>query len=257
MDILKAENLSQSYGGLQVLNDLSFRLETGEKVALIGPNGAGKTTLLNVLIGLIRLKSGRIFLLGHDVTKLPPHIRVSLGLACSFQISSLFPRLSLLTNVLLAIQGIQTTRYQVIRPMVAYKNNLLKARELLELIGLWGEKDFPVTALSHGQQRQVEIILALASKPKILLMDEPSAGLTRVESNNLVDMIHNLVGDTTVLLSAHDMDLVSKLADRIMVLYYGQIIAEGEPKEIQGNQRVREIYLGIQNRERGGNARIS
>ncbi len=250
MDILKVENLSQSYGGLQVLNHLSFRLETGEKVALIGPNGAGKTTLLNVLSGLIRLKSGRIFLLGHDVTKLPPHIRVSLGLACSFQISSLFPHLSLLTNVLLAIQGIQTTRYQMIRPMIAYKNNLSKARELLELIGLWREKDLPVAVLSHGQQRQVEIILALASKPKILLMDEPSAGLTSVESDHLVDMIHNLVGDTTVLLSAHDMDLVSKLADRIMVLYYGQIIAEGEPREIQANQRVREIYLGIQNRGR-------
>ena len=250
MDVLKVENLSQSYGGLQILNGLSFRLGTGEKVALIGPNGAGKTTLLNVLTGLIPLKAGRIFLLGYDVTKLPPHIRVSLGLARSFQISSLFPHLSLLTNVLLAIQGIQTTRYQMIRPIVAYKNNLSKARELLELVGLWREKDFPITALSHGQQRHVEIILALASKPKVLLMDEPSAGLTSVESNHLVDMIHNLVGDTTVLLSAHDMDLVSKLADRIMVLYYGQIIAEGEPKEIQANQRVREIYLGIQDRGR-------
>jgi branched-chain amino acid transport system ATP-binding protein len=246
MDVLRLENLSQSYGGLQILNGLSFRLETGEKVALIGPNGAGKTTLLNVLTGLIPPKAGRVYLLGHDVTKLPPHTRVSIGLARSFQISSLFPRLSLLTNVLLAIQGIQTTRYQMIRPIRAYKNNLSKARELLELVGLWGEKDFPITALSHGQQRHVEIILALASKPRLLLLDEPSAGLTSVESDHLVDMIHNLVGETTVLLSAHDMDLVSKLANRIMVLYYGQIIAEGNPKEIQADQKVREIYLGIQ-----------
>ena len=248
MDVLKVESLSQSYGGLQILNALSFRVETGEKVALIGPNGAGKTTLLNVLSGLIPPKAGRIYLHGHDVTELPSHTRVSLGLARSFQINSLFPSLSLITNVLLAIQGTQVTRYQMIRPIITYRSNLSKARELLELVGLWEKKDSPVDTLSHGQQRHMEIVLALASKPKVLLMDEPSAGLTSVESNHLVDMIHNLVGDTTVLLSAHDMDLVSKLADRIMVLYYGQIIAEGEPKEIQANQRVREIYLGIRDR---------
>jgi branched-chain amino acid transport system ATP-binding protein len=250
MDVLKVENISQRYGGLQVLSGISFSLKPGEKVALIGPNGAGKTTLMNVLTGLIPPIAGRIFLLGHDVTKLPSNTRVSFGLARSFQISSLFSHLSLLTNVLLAIQGTQRTRYQMIRRMTAYQNNLSRARELIELVGLWGEKDFPISALSHGKQRHMEIIMALASKPKLLLMDEPSAGLTSVESNHLVEVIHHLVGDTTVLLSAHDMDLVSKVANRIMVLYYGRIIADGPPKEIQADQRVREIYLGIEDPKR-------
>lgn len=128
MDVLKVENLAQSFGGLQVLQGLSFSLKAGEKVALIGPNGAGKTTLINILNGLIRPKTGRIYLLGHDITNLPPHARVSLGLARSFQIIRLFPHLTLLTNVLLAIQGVQTTRYQMIRPITAYANSLIRAQ---------------------------------------------------------------------------------------------------------------------------------
>jgi len=248
MDVLKVENLAQSFGGLQVLQGLSFSLKAGEKVALIGPNGAGKTTLINILNGLIRPKTGRIYLLGHDITNLPPHARVSLGLARSFQIIRLFPHLTLLTNVLLAIQGVQTTRYQMIRPITAYANSLIRARELLELVNLWGERDSLTTALGYGQQRQVEIILALASKPKLLLLDEPSAGLTRGESENLIDMIHNLVADDTVLLSDHDMELVFRLADRVMVLHYGQIIADGAPEEVQADPRVRQIYLGVKKR---------
>jgi branched-chain amino acid transport system ATP-binding protein len=246
MDVLKVKDLSQSYGGLQVLNNLSFSLETGEKVALIGPNGAGKTTLLNVLSGFIPPITGRIYLLDRDVTDMPSHRRVSLGLARSFQINTLFPRLSLLTNVLLAIQGIQATRYGMIRPITAYKDNLAKAQELLELVDLWGEKESPVTALGHGQQRQVEIILAIASKPRLLLLDEPSAGLTSGETGSLIHMIRNLMGDTTVFFCAHDLDLVFSLADRVIVLYYGQTIVQGTPREVQTDPRVREIYLGIE-----------
>jgi branched-chain amino acid transport system ATP-binding protein len=246
MDVLKVKDLSQSYGGLQVLNNLSFSLETGEKVALIGPNGAGKTTLLNVLSGFIPPITGRIYLLDRDVTDMPSHRRVSLGLARSFQINTLFPRLSLLTNVLLAIQGIQATRYRMIRPITAYKDNLAKAQELLELVDLWGEKESPVTALGHGQQRQVEIILAIASKPRLLLLDEPSAGLTSGETGSLIHMIRNLMGDTTVFFCAHDLDLVFSLADRVIVLYYGQTVVQGTPKEVQTDPRVREIYLGIE-----------
>ena len=246
MDVLKVKDLSQSYGGLQVLNNLSFSLETGEKVALIGPNGAGKTTLLNVLSGFIPPITGRIYLLDRDVTDMPSHRRVSLGLARSFQINTLFPRLSLLTNVLLAIQGIQATRYRMIRPITAYKDNLAKAQELLELVDLWGERESPVTALGHGQQRQVEIILAIASKPRLLLLDEPSAGLTSGETGSLIHMIRNLMGDTTVFFCAHDLDLVFSLADRVIVLYYGQTIVQGTPREVQTDPRVREIYLGIE-----------
>ena len=244
MEVLKVEKLMQSYGGLQVLHDVSFSLGAGERVALIGPNGAGKTTLLNVLTGFVPPAAGRITLLNQNVTNMPSNRRVSLGLARSFQINTLFPRLSLLINVLLAIQGVQSTRFRWFRPIRTYAANLTVARELLELVNLWDERDSPVDVLSHGQQRQVEIVLALASKPKLLLLDEPSAGLASGESNNLIDMIRNLTKDTTVFFCAHDLDLVFTLADRVMVLFYGKIIAQGTPEEIQDDSKVQEIYLG-------------
>ena len=246
MIVLDVENISHSFGSLQVLHNVFFRLKAGEKVALIGPNGAGKTTLLNVLTGFLRPSSGRIHLVGRDVTDVPPDRRVRLGLGRSFQVSTLMPHLSLLINVLLAIQGVQRTRYQMIRSIVSYHADLAKARELLEIIGLWEERELPVTALSHGQQRQAEIILSLASDPKVLLMDEPSAGLSTEESRNLISMIHDLVGEATVLLSAHDMDLVFGVAERVLVLCYGELIAQGTPKEIQANSKVREVYLGAE-----------
>jgi len=246
MEVLKVERLSQSFGGLSVLEDISFSIGAAEKVALIGPNGAGKTTLLNVLSGFIPPRAGRIYLLGNDVTHMPSHRRASLGLSRSFQINTLFSHLSLLSNVLLAIQGVQATRYQMIRPITAYKGNFDKAQELLELVDLWGERDSAITTLGHGQQRQVEIILALASKPRLLLLDEPSAGLTSGETGNLVHMIRNLMGDSTVFFCAHDLDLVFSMAERVVVLYYGHIVAQGTAEEIQNNPKVREIYLGTE-----------
>jgi branched-chain amino acid transport system ATP-binding protein len=246
MEVLKVEQLSQSFGGLSILENISFSIGSAEKVALIGPNGAGKTTLMNVLSGFIPPRAGRIYLLGNDVTHMPSHTRASLGLSRSFQINTLFSHLSLLTNVLLAIQGVQPTRYQMIRPITAYKGNFDKARELLELVDLWGERDSPITTLSHGQQRQVEIILALASKPRLLLLDEPSAGLTSGETGNLVHIVRTLMGDSTVFFCAHDLDLVFSMAERVVVLYYGQIVAQGTAEEIQNNPKVREIYLGAE-----------
>lgn len=244
MTVLKVDGLGKSYGGLEVLNNLSFHLESGERVGLIGPNGAGKTTLLNVLTGFTAPEAGQISLLDQDVTKMPSHRRVALGLARSFQLNTLFPRLDLLINVLLAIQGIQTIRYHWFRPISAYSENLSRAQELLQLVGLWKQRNSPVAALGYGQQRLVEIILALASRPKLLLLDEPSAGLTGEESDHLGDMIRNITKETTVLFSAHDLDLVYSLADRVMVLYYGRILTQGTPEEIQNDPKVGEIYVG-------------
>jgi branched-chain amino acid transport system ATP-binding protein len=244
MKVLKVEKLAHSYGGLRVLTDISFTLEAGEKAALIGPNGAGKTTLFNVLSGFLSPSSGQIIHMGQDVTRMPAHARAARGLARSFQISTLFSQLTVLTNVLLAIHGTQSTRYQMLRSMMGYKKNLARAQELLELFDLWGKRDTPASELGHGEQRGLEILLSLASRPNLLLLDEPNAGLAGTENDLLVDMIQNLVTSTTVLLTAHDTDLVFKLADKVLVLYYGRILAWGTPKEIQRNPQVREIYLG-------------
>ncbi len=245
MNILEVKDLRQSYGGLSILEGITFDLAVGEKMALIGPNGAGKTTLFNVLSGIIPARSGQIVLSGHDITRKAAFDRAKYGMARSFQISRLFMKMSLLDNVMLAVHAAHASWRQMLRPMANYKSNVDRARELLEDVDLWQFRDEPVAFLGHGQQRQVEIILALACKPKLLLLDEPNAGLTRAESDNLISLIQNLVGDTSVLLTAHDTDLVFKLATQVLVLYYGRILACGAPEEIQANPKVREIYLGI------------
>lgn len=245
MSLLQIEELSQSFGGLKVLDGISFSLEAGQKVGLIGPNGAGKTTLLNVLSGLQSFQRGRIHFQGQEITNMPPYGRASLGLARSFQLNTLFPNLSLLTNVLLAIQGTKSTHFQMLKPITAYKDNFARAKELLELMGLWEKRDDIIATLSHGEQRQVEILLTLASQPKLIMLDEPNAGLSSTETAVLIEIIRNLREDITVFFSAHDMDMVFDLAEQVIVLYYGQIIAQGVPEEIRNDPKVMQIYLGI------------
>jgi len=249
MEVLKIRNVAKSFGGLQVLQDVSFSLNAAEKVALIGPNGAGKTTLVNVLSGLLNPTSGSITLLGCDVTKLPPYDRVALGLARSFQVSSLFPALSLFSNVLMALYGVQKSRYEMFRSFTGYEDNNQRARELLESVHLWDKKEVPVRDLSHGEKRKLEIVLSISSQPKVLLLDEPNAGLSSDETASLIHMVENLAAGTTLLVVAHDLDFIYRLCDRVMVLYYGEIIADGSCEEIQTDKKVGSIYLGTEVRD--------
>jgi len=242
MEVLRVEGLSKNFGGLQVLQELSFTVEAGDKLAIIGPNGAGKTTLFNVVNGQLPATAGRVYLLGQEITRLAPHRRLHLGLSRSFQLNNLFFDLTLIDNMLLALQGAQHPHFRMFRSINT--DFFAMAQNLLEPMGLWEKRFDPVKTLSYGDQRLLEIAFALASKPKLLLLDEPTAGLPGAEATAFTDTIRNLLGDTALIFCAHDMDLVFSLADRIMVLHFGKIIARGTPEEIRADQRVQEIYLG-------------
>jgi len=246
METLRVEGLTKNFGGVTALNNVSFTVETGERLAIIGPNGAGKTTLFNLLNGQEIPTSGRIYFFGQDITTVPTYSRAHLGQGRSFQLTTLFLKLTVLHNILLAIQGTGAPRYQLLRPISAYKHLYNKAQELLESVALWEKREELVQSLSYGEQRRLEISLSIASDPKLLLLDEPSSGLTAAESADIVTMIANLGSDITVALVAHDMDLVFGMAKRIMVFHYGEIIADGTPEEIQANARVKEIYMGTE-----------
>jgi len=244
MQVLSVEGLYKSFGGLQVLHDISFGVEAGEKIAIIGPNGAGKTTLFNVLGGQLPATGGHIFLAGKEITNLTPDRRLHLGLARSYQLNNLFFKLSLLDNMLLALYGAEHSHIQIFRSLDNRNDLLTSAQNLLEPMDLWERRFDSVTTLSYGDQRLVEIAFALASQPKIVILDEPSAGLPTAEAAVFANKIRNLSGKATLMFCAHDMDLVFNLADRIMVLYFGEIIAQGLPQEIKTNPKVQEIYLG-------------
>ena len=246
MEVLRIERLSKNFGGVQALKDISFTVEAGERLVIIGPNGAGKTTLFNLLTGLESATAGRIYFLGKEITTMPTHRRTHLGQGRSFQITSLFPNFTVLDNALLAVQGTKPSRFQPLRPITAYKHLFTKAQELLGAVALWEKKNEFVKNISYGEQRRLEIALTLALEPKLLLLDEPSSGLTTAESADIIDVIQKLGGDITVLLVAHDMDLVFGVAERIIVLHYGEVIADGTPEEIRADPRVKEIYMGIE-----------
>jgi len=244
MDVLSVKGLSKSFGGLQVLQDISFSAGEGEKIALIGPNGAGKTTLFHVLGGQLPVTGGHIFLGREEITHLSPDRRVHRGLARSYQLNNLFFNLSLLENILLALYGVEGSHFRMFQRLENRHDFLQAAQELLEPMELWDRRFDTISALSYGEQRLVEVAFALASKPRIVLLDEPSAGLPTAEAIPFANIIRRFLGNTTLLFCAHDMDLVFNLADRVMVLYFGKIIAQGGCQEIRENPRVQEIYLG-------------
>jgi branched-chain amino acid transport system ATP-binding protein len=242
--LLHVENLAKRFGGIVATDDLMFNVADGELHAVIGPNGAGKTTLIAQLSGQLLPDSGRIRFGGSDITRLPPYRRSALGLARSFQITSLFLDLSVLDNVALAVQARTGHSFHFWRNARKQPELREPARAALKRVGLAARADGPAAALSHGEHRQLELAMALAGSPRMLLLDEPMAGLGPEESARMVDMLRELKKQYTILLVEHDMEAVFALADRITVLVYGRVIASGAPADIRNNAAVRDAYLG-------------
>ena len=242
--VLELRGLSKSFGGLQATRNVSLQIMPGDRKAIIGPNGAGKTTLFNLITGIHPSTSGQVVLFGQDVTTWPSHKRTALGMARTFQITSLFPKLTVLDNVLLAIKGLSPSKFVMWRLLSSYRDVYDKAHGLLENAGFLDRKDTEVRYLSHGEQRQLEIILGLASDPKILLLDEPAAGLSSGESAEMAKFLLSLNPNLAILLIEHDMDVVFDVADEISVLHFGEVLETGTPEQIHNSQRVQEIYLG-------------
>jgi branched-chain amino acid transport system ATP-binding protein len=241
---LTLQGVSRAFGGLRAVDAVSLAVRPGERRALIGPNGAGKTTLFNLIAGTIAVSAGSIQLFGKDVTRVAPHRRAALGLARTFQINNLFPALSVLENCLLAVQALTRTKFSMLRPLGAYGDLAESARATLALVGLDDRTDATVRNLSHGEQRQLEIALALAGRPKVLLLDEPTAGLSPAESQHMARLLRTLDPAITVLMIEHDMDIALEMAEHVTVLHYGRVIADGLRDDVKADPLVREIYLG-------------
>jgi len=245
-DLLQVESLSKRFGGIVATDDLSIAIPEGQLHAVIGPNGAGKTTLIAQLSGELTPDSGRIQFDGSDLTTLSTPMRSALGLARSFQITSLFLDLSVLDNVALAVQAHAGHSFHFWRDARREPELRDPARARLARVGLTARENLPASALSHGERRQLELAMALASKPRMLLLDEPMAGLGPEDSARMVAMLRELKKEVTILLVEHDMEAVFALADRITVLVYGRVIASGEPDAIRNNEEVKRAYLGDQ-----------
>jgi branched-chain amino acid transport system ATP-binding protein len=241
---LELKGLSKSFGGLDAVQGVTLKIFPGDRRAIIGPNGAGKTTLFNVITGVFPATAGQVLLFGENVTGWPSHRRTAMGMARTFQVTSLFPKLTILENVLLAIGGLRKMKFVMWRMLSSYRDLYEKAYRLLESVGYADRKDVEVRNLSHGEQRQVEIVLGLASDPKILLLDEPAAGLASGESHEMATFLKQLDPGLAILLIEHDMDVVFDVVDHISVLHFGQLVEEGTTEHIRHSQRVREIYLG-------------
>jgi branched-chain amino acid transport system ATP-binding protein len=252
--LLEVRGLTKSFGALMATCAVDLDVLAGETLAIIGPNGAGKTTLVAQLAGELRPDAGAIRFAGHDITRAPAHGRSRLGLARSFQITSIFRDFSALDNVALAVQAHAGHSFHFWRAARTETRVREPARTILQQVGLADRGNVLAAALAHGEQRQLEIAMALATSPRLLLLDEPVAGMGADESQRMIGLLSTLKRTVTIVLVEHDMDVVFALADRIAVMVYGRILATGAPDEIRGNAEVRAAYLGEPGESEGGAA---
>jgi branched-chain amino acid transport system ATP-binding protein len=240
--LLTTEHLTMHFGGLAALEDVNFAVQRGTIHAIIGPNGAGKSTFFNCVTGVLRPTGGRILLEGEDITGLPPEVISQRAIARSYQITNIFPGSTCLENIRIAAQSRRRT-WSFLRHHRSDAALLDKALDIVKAVGLHGKEDELAANLSHGEQRNLEIGIALATEPKLLCLDEPTAGMSASETHGIMDLIRKIGESLTILIVEHDMQVVMSLADRITVFNYGQILAEGTPEEIQANPQVQEAYL--------------
>ena len=240
--MLRTEALSIRFGGLTALNKVNFELRRGEIRAIIGPNGAGKSTFFNCLTGVLRPTSGRILFKCEEITGLPPDRISQKGIARSYQITNLLPNATALENVRIAAQS-RRHSWSMLRHHSAYADLMGKAEAVLESVGLRAKAYELAANLSHGEQRNLEIGIALATEPQLLCLDEPTAGMSAPETRDTMELVRRIAKNLTILIVEHDMQVVMGLAQRITVLHYGEVLADGPPAEIQQNPRVREVYL--------------
>jgi branched-chain amino acid transport system ATP-binding protein len=241
---LSLAHVSRHFGGLKAVDEVSLTLRPGERRALIGPNGAGKTTLFNVISGELPATGGRVELFGSDVTKLPPHQRAARGIARTFQITKLFPNLTVIDNVLLACAALDSRKFVMLRETAACGDLKDRAEALVERFGLSDYRQAWARNLSYGDQRKLEVALSMAGRPKLLLLDEPMAGLSAGESRGMQTILEALERDIAVLLIEHDMDIAFAFAEHVTVLHQGRVLVDGPKDEVSANRNVQQIYLG-------------
>jgi len=241
---LELTALRRSFGGLPAVNGVSLAVEPGERRLIIGPNGAGKTTLFNLITGDLQPDSGTIRLFGEEVQRLPTHGRAHRGMARTYQILTLFPMDTLAHNVTLSLLGLDPARWNPVVPLSRRADLAARAREVLAMVDLAPLADRPLSAASYGEKRRVEIAMALAQKPRLLLLDEPLAGLSREERATVLALLERIPRDITVVMIEHDMDTALSFAERITLLHYGEVLVEGSRAEVVDHPRTREVYLG-------------
>jgi branched-chain amino acid transport system ATP-binding protein len=244
MSALAVHGLYKSFGGLQVTSSVSLTVEPGERRLIIGPNGAGKTTLFNLITGELRPDRGTVSLFGHDITRVPGRRRAHLGMGRTYQIITLFPRDTLLRNVTLSLLGLTPLRWNPFVRLDGQTALVARAREVLARVGLGHLAERPLAQTSYGERRRAEIAMALAQNPRVLLLDEPFAGLSLEERRDVLALVTGIPRDVTIVMIEHDMDVALDFAERITVLHFGQVVVEGTRAEVVAHPRTREIYLG-------------